>query len=338
MKNPRNLWIQALFLWAAAVPHPGRTQTPDSYLSQGNQAYEAGDYPQAAEDYQKAAQSNPQSAAAFQGLGNCRLRAGNKAEALADYAKALSLNPHNPALARVVEFLSKEEFAGATPTAPSPPSASTPPADLSAEVERQELDIETLKLEMERMRQAGDGDGGKAYRLGSSQKASDLAQAGKDRPELIVLDLANNEIWNEGVRFKLDQLAQLAKARGWPLRETLVKRDPQGQGRRLYAIGNISLLIYQGRDRGIFEVKAPSQPGDFDLATVEGISFQSSTGEIQKAFENLYFTYTGTETRNGSTLLEYRHGRDLTFDDRLEIVLDPSGKMTALRFGVLDEN
>lgn len=188
-----------------------------------------------------------------------------------------------------------------------------------------------------KFRQGGGGTEG-GYRSWSFQKASDLAQAGKDRENLVVLDLANGDIWNRGERFKIARLADLAKARGWPLRTILEKRDPGGHGRWLERVRNVSVLRYKDRDRGILEMTIPAHPDDFELVTVEGISFRSSAGEVQKALGNDYFTFTGSGTRGSLTLLEYQHGRGLAFDDRLEAALDASGKMVFLRYGVLDEH
>jgi tetratricopeptide (TPR) repeat protein len=319
------------------VSAPAFSQTASQYLALGNEAYAAKDYTRAAADYRDALKTDPDSAGAYQGLGNCAYLAGQKSEALAAYEKALQLNPNDSGLERMVRFL-REPIPGKGETPGwSPSPGPTPSPDLNSRLEKQELDIETLRLQVGKLREDTGADE-KVERLQSAQKSGELAKAGRDRENLLVLDWANGEIWNKGGRYKIAQLEDLARERGWPVQKTLEKRSPDGHARWRWLIRNISLTRYQNRDRGIFQIKAPSQPGDFEMETAEGLSFQSSDSGAQSAFQGGYFTYEGEEVQGGLRVLKFKHSRDLNFDDKLEISFDSSGKMTALRYGVLDEH
>jgi tetratricopeptide (TPR) repeat protein len=83
----------------------GFAQTFNQYLTAGNQFYAAKDYEKAITYYRVAGQNNPNSAAAYQGLGNCYYLLGRDAEALEAYEKDLGLRPDNPAVAQVIARL-----------------------------------------------------------------------------------------------------------------------------------------------------------------------------------------------------------------------------------------
>lgn len=112
-------------------------QTADQYITAGNQSYAAKDYPKAVQYYQAAAQMNPNSAAAFQGLGNSQYLLGQNSDALASYQKALALNPNNTQLSSFVETLKAKVAAApaassvAVPT-PAPGAAGSTNAGGSA--------------------------------------------------------------------------------------------------------------------------------------------------------------------------------------------------------------
>ena len=314
-----------LMVWIVSTV--AQAQTAASDLIQANHAYAAKDFTKAIAYYQKVAQADPGSASAYQGLGNCHYQLGEKAEALADYEKALGFNPNNSGLTQAIESLrnsiSSRDTVRATPS-PLPGPSNGP--DLRAESKKEETHPENSGEEM------------KAYQLNFSKRAHDRSKANKDRENWVVLDWVNGEIWNQGFRFKISQLDGLAQVRKWKIEKTLEKRDPAGHPRWLYKIGNMSLLRYKNREGCIFEIKPPSQPGDFEMETAEGISFQSSGDDLQDAIQNPYFTYEGEQIQENERILKYKHSNDLAFDDKLEVFLDPSGKMIKIRYGILDEH
>jgi tetratricopeptide (TPR) repeat protein len=316
---------------------PAFSQTASRFLEEGNKAYKAKDYARAEAYYREAVQADPDSAGAYQGLGNCDLRLGKMAEALAQYEKALDLSPNSAPLSQIVGSLREKTSQSAGTAGFSPISVPSPPSDLSSRLEKQELDIETSHLQVNELREDTEADQ-KVERLQSAQKSGELAQAGQDQENLLILDWTNSEIWNKGDRYKIAQLENLARARGWPIQKALEKRAPDGHARWRCLIRNVSLTRYQNRDRGIFEMKAPSQPDDFKIETVEGLSFHSSAREVQSAFQNGYFTYEGEDSQANQKVLKFKHVRDLDFDDKFEISFDSSGKMTDVRYGVLDEH
>jgi tetratricopeptide (TPR) repeat protein len=73
-----------------------RTPKADDYFLAASESYEAGNYQQAAANYDKALKLNPQYAEAYNNRGNLRdLHLNNPAGALADYDKAIALRPHS---------------------------------------------------------------------------------------------------------------------------------------------------------------------------------------------------------------------------------------------------
>ena len=73
--------------------------------------------------------------------------------------------------------------------------------------------------------------------------------------------------------------------------------------------------------------------------TPEGITFDSSVGDVRNAFQNAYFSYEGEDHENKLKILKYVHSQDvLTFSDRLEFAFDKEGKLVNIRYGVLDEH
>lgn len=71
--------------------------------------------------------------------------------------------------------------------------------------------------------------------------------------------------------------------------------------------------------------------------TPDGVTFDSSVGDVRNAFQSIYFAYDGQEDRDGLKVIRYVHGRGLSFSDKLEILLDKEGKIKVIRYGVLDE-
>jgi hypothetical protein len=96
-------------------------------------------------------------------------------------------------------------------------------------------------------------------------------------------------------------------------------------------------LRYEDRDRGIIEFYPPQKEGDLKILTPDGVTFDSSVGDVRNAFQSIYFAYDGQEDRDGLKVIRYVHGRGLSFSDKLEILLDKEGKIKVIRYGVLDE-
>ena len=90
-----------MFLLFVGLAGSGFAQTANQYIEAGNQFYASKDYAKAVQYYQAAAQMDPNSAAAFQGLGNSQYSQGQNAEALASYQKALAINPNNTQLSKI---------------------------------------------------------------------------------------------------------------------------------------------------------------------------------------------------------------------------------------------
>jgi hypothetical protein len=91
-------------------------------LTVANQLYSAKEYAKAIPYYENAKQIDPNSAAAYQGLGNCYYTLGRNAEALTAFETALSLNPGNSQLASLVKSL--KALTG--PSAPKATVSATP--------------------------------------------------------------------------------------------------------------------------------------------------------------------------------------------------------------------
>jgi tetratricopeptide (TPR) repeat protein len=73
-----------------------RTPKADDYFLAASESYEAGNYQQAAANYDKAIKLNPQYAEAYNNRGNLRdMHLNNPAGALADYDKAIALRPNS---------------------------------------------------------------------------------------------------------------------------------------------------------------------------------------------------------------------------------------------------
>ncbi len=91
---------------------PSGTQTasqpaaaPSNALAMGGQSLANKDYKSALQYYQAAANDDPNSVAAYQGMGTCYYYLGQKDQALAAYEKALSLNPNNALLSQFIKAL-----------------------------------------------------------------------------------------------------------------------------------------------------------------------------------------------------------------------------------------
>jgi hypothetical protein len=221
------------------------------------------------------------------------------------------------------------------------------------DIEKLKLDNERLKLEIEKMKLQGKpvasspndaktkGDSKEAllaYQADFSKKTEDLAKEKKDEENILVLDLVNSEVWNKGVRYSIHDFYNLAEDRGWKMTKKLDERGSSGNGRYLYQNRNVSFLKYENHDRGIIALQAPGSPDGLEFVTPDGISFQSSSGDVRNAYENIFFHYEAQDEVGNFKVLKYKHGRGLSFDDKLEFYFDREGKLVKLRYGVLDEH
>lgn len=209
---------------------------------------------------------------------------------------------------------------------------------MNSRLEKQELDIETLRLQVEKQGGKETQPDETVERLESAQKSEELAKTESGKENLLVLDWVNGEIWNKGARYRISELYNLAIARDWPVEKTLEKRAPDGHARWRWIIRNMSLLRYQNRDRGIFEIRQPAQPNDFEILLTGGFSFQSSANEAKNVLDCPYYLYDGEDDGENGSTIKFKHDRGLDFDDKLEVFFDSSGKITRLRYGVLDEH
>jgi hypothetical protein len=223
------------------------------------------------------------------------------------------------------------------------------------ELDRLQLENEKLKFEIEKMKlqatavpnpdkkeksqkQGNDKEDAQIFQADASKKAEDLAKKNKEKVDLLILDFANAEVWHHGVRYSLHEFYSLSQDEKWPIEKRVDGRKPNGYPRYLYRVHNVLLRRYQDMDRGIIEIKPPIKEGDFNILTPEGISFNSSIGDIRTAFQSLYFSYDGQDERGSLKALKYKHSKGLSFSDKLEFLFDQDGKMAQIRYGVLDEH
>jgi tetratricopeptide (TPR) repeat protein len=79
--------------------------SPENSLASANQALTNKDYYNALQFFQATANSDPKSAAAYQGMGTCYYYLGKKDQALVQYRMSLQLNPNNKALEAFVNSI-----------------------------------------------------------------------------------------------------------------------------------------------------------------------------------------------------------------------------------------
>lgn len=217
------------------------------------------------------------------------------------------------------------------------------------EIERIELENEKLKMEMEKTKiqetPVLSGDDLKAqekkqladYQETLEKKSENLAKENKDKEDLLVLDFVDAEVWFKGVKYSINEWDILTDDQKWKARKYMDKRDPWGNERNVCAVHNASLMKYVNRSRGIFTVGPITKEGDFHFLTPEGISFESSEGDVRNAYQGLYFKINGEHREKELKIVKFKHSNG-DFDDKLEIGFNKDGKLTQIRFGVLDEN
>lgn len=244
--------------------------------------------------------------------------------------------------------------------------ASPTPTVLDFEAQKQKLELERLQMENEKLRlemeqlkaqatkaptatsakeSQGPNSGKeitekdiKGFQADESKRAEELSQKSKEKANLIVLDLVNDEVWCKGVRYELDKFKDMAAEQKWPLKKKLDERDNSGYARYLYTSLNATHLKYDNRDKGIFTLMAPKNSEDLDFLTTTGVGSASTMGDVRTAFRNIYFEADGEDVRDGMHVLKFKHGHFLGFDEQIEVFFDKEGKFFKLRYGVLGEN
>ncbi len=174
-------------------------------------------------------------------------------------------------------------------------------------------------------------------KLAESKKAQVLAQTNKDKADLLVLDLVNEEMWYKGIRYSAFELHVLARDQGWKISKKVGGRTPSGDARWFYEYQNISLLKYERNTRGILVIKSSEKPGDFQFLTANSISPLSNSGDVRNATESDYFKYEGLDERENKRILKYGRDGGIGFNDEIEFMFDREDKLTAIHYGVLGE-
>lgn len=170
-----------------------------------------------------------------------------------------------------------------------------------------------------------------------SRRAAELAKSHKSDTDLLVLDTMNNEVWYKGARFPLSHFTDLADQEGWKYTSRIVAMNGTSHARNLYQCKNLSFLIYDGEEKGIFTFKAPEQNGDLNFMTPEGLSNGSGSENVRNADFKDFYQYDGMDKRDGKNVLKYKHDRFLAFSDEMEFFFNSEDKMTQFRFGLLGE-
>ncbi|HVM31656.1 MAG TPA: hypothetical protein VMU88_00840 [bacterium] len=240
-------------------------------------------------------------------------------------------------------------------TTPTPVVTAVSLEQEKLDVERLRLENEKLKLEIEKMQLSATAvatpagtptvapsptpnkDALADFKQSFSDKAMALSKAHAAEADLMVLDFVNSEIWFKGVRYSVYELPALAEDQKLKVSKTLDERLPNGSPRWRYQVANLTLLKYEARDKGILEITAPQAPGDFRLLTVEGLSFDSTEGDVRDSAQNPYLKYDGQGESQGFKTLRYGHDAGLAFGDGLQFLVTRDGKIHKIRFGTLDE-
>lgn len=171
-----------------------------------------------------------------------------------------------------------------------------------------------------------------------TRKAGELAKAHKEDAGTLVLDFFNDEIWYKGARYQMRFFPDLAKEEGWKLSQKIVGMNGLSRARNLYQYKNLSLLIYDGEDKGIFSVTAPEKDGDLDFITPEDFSFKSVSADVRDTGFTSYYKYDGMDQKDSQNILKYKHGRDLAFSDEVHFSFTREDKLSKIQFGILGEH
>ncbi len=246
---------------------------------------------------------------------------------------------------------------------PTPASTSVSTTDSGTDsskfiTEKQKLELEKMKLENEKLqlelnqiksqaiqaptpvptkKEKADKAEIEAFQLDESKKAEALAKDNKDKEDLLILDLVNSEVWFKGTRYSLHEVNNLVTDQGWKMSKKIEAYSSWGRPRRLYVYQNLTLLKYDGNEKGIVTLSQPQKAGDLRFLTTNNISFDSKSSEVRDSFPNLFYKFDGQGEKDKQKVLKYNHSRGLSFDDRIEVLFDQQDKMTEIRCGVLGE-
>ncbi len=226
------------------------------------------------------------------------------------------------------------------------------------ELEKLRLEKQKLELEVEKMRlqtganaqSAAPPKREKSYdknlrkieqeelRRESFKQSQALAQQHKDEADLLVVDFTNGQVWYKGVPYGAYEWEMLAENQGWKVQTTVVARDVGGHARKLYRYQNGSILRYEGRDRGIWTLEAPASDGDLRVLMTENLSFQSRQEDFRSQFTNGYLVFEKQRRDKNGMMLRYKQGGLWKFAEKLEVYFDKDGRMSKIRYGILDEH
>jgi hypothetical protein len=109
------IWLGCILFMAMTASLFG-AQDAAQYMTAANQLYGSKDYSKAIQYYEAAVKIDPNSAAAYQGMGNCYYALGLKPDALKAYKKALKLEPSNAQLANFVQAFKDQSSDVSTPS------------------------------------------------------------------------------------------------------------------------------------------------------------------------------------------------------------------------------
>lgn len=228
-----------------------------------------------------------------------------------------------------------------------------PNADLermSLENERMKLENERMQLEIEKMRIQNTQEKPESSKKDRKENAEDFlkamakksAEMAKEHAEdatRMVLDFNNGEVWYKGIRHSIHDLPELYDHEGWEYKKRVAKRNANGVGRMLYAHRNISLLRYEGRDRGVFVWERPQEGEGLLFITPEGVEPGSAYGNYRNLFENDVYHYDKQKKKKKMRILKFKNPKGFfRFDDKLNFWFDGDDKLARIEWGVLDEN
>jgi hypothetical protein len=206
-----------------------------------------------------------------------------------------------------------------------------PKADVKEVQENQPIVVSSPKkyigLEIGRIRSEASAD--------SQAKAEEI----KDDATRVVLDFTNGELWYKGVRSSMNDFPELAKREGWKTKTRVEKRRSNGYAKQRTTYKNLSAAKYEMRDKGTFTWTASLEEGALAFDTPEGVSSESSYDEFRNNYENTYFTYEKSKSRDGLTWLFFKHRVDFkNWSEKLQFGFDKEGKLARIDWGILDEN
>lgn len=231
----------------------------------------------------------------------------------------------------------------------------TPNGLRDLEVEKLQLEIERLKLENQRLQlqiqslQMGkpeekkeakkeDHKEEKKFATDVAAKSEELAKQNATNEKIVVFDFTNGEIWYKGIRNKLNDFAQFCRDQKWEAKGEFIKYDVNGDSEERYRHQNMWLDKYFSQSKGVFVFEAPGEANDLSFVTPEGITQESSFGDIRNRFETPYFTLDKEYKDKGMRVLRFKHTTGfLSFADVLEFRFTSHDQLQEVKWGILDK-